>query len=149
MVYVDDVLIRTPVDKAEKIIAKIAEEFPIKDLGIAKHVVGIQVEQQEAGTLLTQAAYIDEIIELTGQSESTQLPTPMSENDPSFIVVNDDSIDDKKCVGCIKLDTKKHYKYREYIGKLMYLMVCTRPDIALLHNARTTPSQTRAVCLCT
>jgi len=42
------------------------------------------VEQQEAGTLLTQAVYIDEIIELIRQSESTQLPTPMSESDPSF-----------------------------------------------------------------
>jgi len=60
--------------------------------------------------LLTQAVYIGEIIELTGQSESTQLPTPMSESDPSFIVVNDDSIDDKKHVGCIKLDAKEHHK---------------------------------------
>jgi hypothetical protein len=58
----------------------------------------------------------------------------MSESDPSFTVVNDDSVDDKKHVGCIKLDAKKHHKYREYIGKLMYLMVCTRPDIAFTVN---------------
>ena len=98
-IYVDDVLIGAPDDVAEKIIAKIAEGFPIKDLSIAKHIVGIQVEQQEAGTLLTQEVYIDEIIKLTGQSESTQLPTPMSESDPSFTVVNDDSVDDKKTRG--------------------------------------------------
>ena len=58
----------------------------------------------------------------------------MSESDPSFIVVNNDSIDDKKYMGCIKLDTKKHHKYREYIGKLMYLMVNTKPDIVFTVN---------------
>ena len=58
----------------------------------------------------------------------------MSESNPSFIVVNNDSIDDKKHMGCIKLDVKKHHKYWEYIGKLMYLMVCTRPNIAFTVN---------------
>jgi len=38
---VDNALIRAPDNVAEKIIAKIAEGFPIKDLGIAKHIVGI------------------------------------------------------------------------------------------------------------
>ena len=41
----DDALIRAPDNVAEKINTKIAEGFPIKDLSIAKHVVGIQVEQ--------------------------------------------------------------------------------------------------------
>ena len=40
-IYVDNALIGAPDDVAEKIIAKIAEGFPIKDLGIAKHIVGI------------------------------------------------------------------------------------------------------------
>ena len=133
--YVDDALIGAPDDVAEKIIARIAKRFSIKDLGIAKHVIGIQVEQLPEGTLLTQAAYIDEIIQLTGQTDSTPLKVPMSESDPSFTIQKDDEDDDKNLHSiCAKLDEKGHHKYREYIGKLMYLMVCTRPDIAFAVN---------------
>jgi hypothetical protein len=66
-IYVDNAIIRGPDDVVDRIKSKIGERFAIKDLEIAKHVVGIQVEQLSEGTLLSQASYIDEIIEATGQ----------------------------------------------------------------------------------
>ena len=61
-IYVNDHIIGGPDKEIEQIKAKIGERFTIKNLSIAKHIVGIQVEQLPESTLLTQADYIDEIL---------------------------------------------------------------------------------------
>ena len=131
-IYVDDAIIGGPDEIVKDIIAKIAAEFSIKDLGIAKHVVGIQVEQQPEGTLLSQAEYVQEILELTGLIDCKTHSVPMLPGDPSFTMVKD--IDNEHEQMFRLLDEDKHHHYRECIGKLMYLMVCTRPDIAFAVN---------------
>jgi len=131
-IYVDDAIMGGPEVVVMRIKDKIKERFPIKDLGIAKHVIGIQVEQGPEGTLLSQAAYIDEILQLTGQEDCNPLKVPMSEDDPSFTILKEVNVD--KHPGCVTLSPPEHHMYREYIGKLMYLMVCTRPDIAFAVN---------------
>lgn len=131
-IYVDDAIIGGPDEVILQIKAKIGKQFAIKDLGMAKHVVGIQVEQLPDGTLLSQAAYVDEILKLTGQVECSPLKTPMAADDPSFTMVKESENQDDP--GFSLLNADDHHYYRECIGKLMYLMVCTRPDIAFAVN---------------
>jgi hypothetical protein len=131
-IYVDDEIIGGPDHIIEQIKTKIGDRFAIKDLGIAKHVVGIQVEQMPEGTLLTQAAYVKEILELTGQTNSNPLKVPMSNCDPSFTMIKEDENEENPLFAL--LNPKEHHYFRECIGKLMYLMVCTRPDIAFAVN---------------
>ena len=131
-IYVDDDIIGGPKDVVANIKAKISEKFAIKDLGLAKHVVGIQVEQLPEGTLLTQAAYTDEILQLTRQQDAYPLAIPMSQDDPSFTMTKSEQNMDNPVFEL--LGAQEHHFYRECIGKLMYLMVCTRPDIAFAVN---------------
>ena len=131
-IYVDDAVIGGPEKVVKDIKDKVAGRFAIKDLGIAKHVVGIQVEQLPSGTLLTQQAYIDEIIELTGQSTSNILYVPMTASDPAYTLINPNSDSDVALFE--PLNAEEHHEYREFIGKLMYFMVYTRPDIAFAVN---------------
>ena len=136
-IYVDDSLIGGPDNIVALIKNKIRDRFVIKDLREAKHVVGMQVEQLPEGTLITQGAYIDEILLLTGQENSHPLSVPMSESDPSYTINKDDMVKDsesEKLLACTPLNAHEHKLYREYIGKMMYLMVCTRPDIAFAVN---------------
>ncbi len=126
--YVDDSLIGGPDEEIERIKKEIGEKFPIKDLGEAKHVVGMQVEQLEDETLLTQMAYTKETVELIGQINSSPVLTPFSKDDLSYTVLKTEKEEDKQ-QKCISLNKEEHHIYREYIGKLMYLMVCTRLDI--------------------
>ena len=131
-IYVGDDIIGGLIDVIETIKAKIAQRFAIKDLGVAKHVVGIQVEQLPEGTLLSQAMYVDEILQLTGQTESKLQSVPMADDNPSFIMVKEDV--DEHLPEFESLGTTEHHYYQECIGKLMYLMVCTHPDIAFAVN---------------
>jgi hypothetical protein len=130
-IYVDDEIIGGPDNIIDQIKSKVSNRFAIKDLGLAKHVVGVQVEQTPEGTLLTQAEYIKEVLELTGQTECNPLSVPMSDCDPSFTMTREGNENDPLFE---RLDAQKHHYYRECIGKLMYLMVCTRPDIAFVVN---------------
>ena len=131
-IYIDDAVIGGPSEIVNAIKNKMKARFSIKDLGIAKHVIGIQVEQLSEGTLLSQQSYIEEIIELTGQKDSNTLLTPMSSDDPVYSMVRTPENEGDTLFK--KLDADEHHEYREYIGKLMYLMVCTRPDIAFAVN---------------
>lgn len=132
-IYVDDAIVGGPIVVIEQVKKDIAKQFAIKDLGIAKHVVGIQVEQTSEGTLLTQTSYIDEILALTGQECSNICYVPMFMYDVSYTMAKEDG-DNKDKPEFALLPTAEHHKYREYVGKLMYLMVCTRPDIAFAVN---------------
>ncbi len=70
------------------------------------------------GALLTQVAYVKEILEMTGQEESTPIHVPMYKQDPSYSILKIDGKEDKQRE-CISLNQEEHHLYREYIGKLM------------------------------
>ena len=59
---------------------------------------------------------------------------PMWHDDPSYTIAIVTKADKAKHPECKLLNAEEHHKYREYVGKLMYLMVCTRPDIAFTVN---------------
>lgn len=75
---------------------------------------------------------MQEILALTGQAESNTHKVPMLPCNPSFTMVQD--LNNKNDAMFRKLDKKKHHHYKDCIGKLMYLMVYTRPDIAFTVN---------------
>ncbi len=71
--YIDNSLIKSLNEEIKRIKRKISNRFLIKDLNEAKHVVGMQVEQLLKSTLIIQAAYTREIIELIRQMNSVSV----------------------------------------------------------------------------
>jgi hypothetical protein len=119
-VYVDDFVIAdNNADLRERVKRELAVHFKLKDLGELHGCLGLRVTRDRARRELTldQEGYIIEMLDMFHMSDCKPCATPEQVN----------------------LHLPKHeqhgndntrYPYREAVGKLMYAMVCTRPDIA-------------------
>jgi transposase InsO family protein len=127
LVYVDDFLVASKdATMIKDVKSKLKSVFDIKDLGDAKYYLGMEIERdREAKTLkITQRRMTTEILNKYGLNECKTKATPLSVS--TKLVKEPDNL----------LDTSK-YPYRELVGSLLYLAVCTRPDIAQAVGALT------------
>ena len=116
-VYVDDLIIGSKdMDLLDKVKAALSSEFEMKDLGDINYVLGIKVMQSASSIFLSQKTYIEDILQKFGMNECHGCASPMERE------INFDDLDSPLC------DEK--IPYRAAIGSLMYLMTCTRPDLA-------------------
>ena len=120
MVYVDDILIAAK-DVATVIETKrkLQTSFEARDLGEAETYLGINITRdRENKTLkIDQERMIKEIVAKFGQEDAKTRATPLS---TSIKLAKDEGE---------PLDTAC-YPYAQLVGSLMYLAVCTRPDIS-------------------
>lgn len=119
--YVDDVLLISP---SEELLDRLREQmgahFPLKDLGAVSQYLGMQVTRDwDAQEIhLSQERYVQELLKRFGQEDCKVYSTPLQVNHTLCAAKPDDP------------QHPDQDKYPELIGGLMYLMVCTRPDIA-------------------
>lgn len=123
-IYVDDFLIFY---KCEKLLDELKKflcgTFKMKDIGPAKHCIGVRIRQGDGIIELDQANYIREILERFGMSECKPVGTPSDTNQKlSARMVNEEN----SLTGKIP--------YQEAVGCLLYLAGATRPDIAFSVN---------------
>ena len=121
----DDLLIFSKdVSAIQTIKASIASMFKVTDFGEVDTILGIKVTRNwEDGTLqLGQELYAQRILERFNMGDCEGRSTPLA---PGLKL--------SKTMAPLT-DTEKHamvnVPYREAVGSLMYLMMCTRPDIA-------------------
>ncbi|XP_057805011.1 uncharacterized mitochondrial protein AtMg00810-like [Salvia miltiorrhiza] len=88
--------------------------FTIKDLGIVKYFLGMEIARGESGTCLNQRKYILDLLKSAGLLGCRSVATPLPLNCRLFL--NDSS-------AYSQLDA-----YRRLVGRLLYLNL-TRPDI--------------------
>lgn len=115
--YVDDIMLfssRSLMNKKEEIKNSLKEEFEMKDMGQASHILGMRITRNENIITLDQSSYIRRILDRFHMSECNPSQTPMETG------LKLKKSETKNC----KLD------YRNLIGCLMYLSVCSRPDIS-------------------
>ena len=119
VVWVDDILIAAPgAERAAKVKAHLAEAFDVRDLGEATYFLGMELTRdREARTLkLTQKKLTGELIGRYGLASARARSVPLGTGD-------------KLTKEGEALDTTV-FPYAECVGSLLYLSVCTRPDIA-------------------
>eukprot|EP00253_Pinus_taeda_P015002 PITA_15002 len=90
------------------------EEFEMTDMGLLRYFLGIEVEQSGNGNFISQAKYVNEVLERFNMQESKAAITPTV-------------MRLKLC----KEDSSKDFDpslYKSIVGSLMYLTT-TRPDI--------------------
>jgi hypothetical protein len=124
-IHVDDLLLASNSKEAiRKVKAELASHFKIHDQGPTTSILGIKVERDRAARsmCLSQPGYIQSILEQFGMSDCNPAQTPMDENQKLSIRMSPDTPEGRA--------EMKTYPYRELIGKLLYLAVATRPDIA-------------------
>ncbi|WJZ85230.1 hypothetical protein VitviT2T_004776 [Vitis vinifera] len=114
--YVDDMLI---VGSDDKMITStknmLNSRFDMKDMGLADVILGIKIKRTSDELILSQSHYVDKILGKFDKDNSGVARTPM---DVTLHLSNN------------KGESVSQVEYSRVIGSLMYLMSCTRPDIA-------------------
>ena len=126
-IHVDDFLSGISTDsEAAKFKLELASLWEISDLGEARFCVGIAIERDLGNRhiYLSQTALIDRILSQFNMTNSNPVSTPM---EPGLIL---SKFPPTPLTPQEELDLKG-IPYRRLIGRLMYLAVATRPDIAL------------------
>ncbi|KAK4389523.1 Retrovirus-related Pol polyprotein from transposon TNT 1-94 [Sesamum angolense] len=118
--YVDDMLImgsnRDIILTTKKMLTK---HFDMKDMGLADVILGIKISKTSDGLALSQSHYVETILKKFKAYESPPAKTPVDLN--LHLAKNKD---EPEC----------QIEYSRIIGSLMYIMNCTRPDIAYAVN---------------
>ena len=120
LLWVDDILIFASTKAASARVKKqLSNQYQMKDLGSARTFIGIEISRDRRARQITlcQHRYIDSILRLFKMHEAHGLSTPL---DPNVKLRNDDDETSKS-------DTRL---YQSQVGKLMYAMLGTRPDLA-------------------
>lgn len=80
-VYVNDIIItRSNKVEIEKVISRLSEVFPIRDLGELKIFLGIQVRRGTYSLYLSQAQYLGNLLKTYDMENLQPVATPMIAN---------------------------------------------------------------------
>ena len=118
--YVDDILIVGNDDKMIKSTKNMLNSrFDMKDMGLANVILGIKITRISDRLILSKSHYADKILEKFNKDDFGIAKTPL-----------DNSLHLSKN----RREDISQVEYFRVIGTLMYLMSCTRPDIAYTVN---------------
>ena len=114
--YVDDMLILGSNNYIITTTKKmLSSKFNMKDLGVADVILGIKISRTSGGLILSQSHYIEKLLDKFDKDESNIARTPVAIN-----------LHLSKNIG----QSISQLEHSRIIGSLMYLMNCTRADIA-------------------
>lgn len=118
VIWVDDLIIAASDENALKSVkAMLASRFQMKDLGRLRHFLGIDFNQFDNCVKMSQAKYVDKILERFDMQDCKPRSTPCEQK-----LNYTDGAD-------MMIDVRR---YREVVGSLIYLSVCTRPDLSFV-----------------
>lgn len=123
-IYVDDFLIfYTKLDELNDLKKFLNETFKMKDLGPAKHCIGINIKQTGKGIELNQTRYIEEVLNRFRMQDCKPVKNPSDTNQKLSVQL---VTEENSLVGKVP--------YQELVGCLLFLSQATRPDIAFAVN---------------
>ena len=125
LLYVDDMLIvGSSTEEINNIKKQLSKKFAMKDLGIAKQILGMRITRDRAnGTLkISQTEYVMKILINFNMNKAKPVSTPLGSH---FKLSKEQSPKTKE-----ERDHMSKVLYASAISSLMYAMVYTRPDIA-------------------
>jgi hypothetical protein len=121
LVYVDDLLLLArDLEALQALKDQLSQHFPLKNLGPVSQYLGMEVTRNRSSreVYLSQAKYIDVLQHKYREYPLRAYDTPLAQN--SGLTLPEP--------GEEQLEGQE--RFPELVGGLMYLMVCTRPDLA-------------------
>ena len=117
-VHVDDLIITGKPANIAWLVAKMKSAFKMEDLGRPETILGMDIHYETDGSIrLCQESYINKLLHRFGNSKPFKpRPTPMEQG--CKLTKKDEST------------AQTSFPYRELVASLLYLAICTRPDIA-------------------
>ena len=125
LLYVDDMLIvGQDTSKISKLKSELSKSFAMKDLGPVKKILGIRIVRERSLGLiwLSQENYIKKVLERFNMDKAKPVNCPLAGHFKLSLSQCPTSDEEK--------NEMQKIPYALVVGSLMYVMVCTRPDIA-------------------
>eukprot|EP00253_Pinus_taeda_P021000 PITA_21000 len=123
--YVDDMLIASNnMEEINRLKAQLSRTFDMKDLGAAKHILGMEIHRdRKNGKLwLSQQKYVEKVLENFSMNNVKPVNIPLASNLKLSSVLSPRDDEEKQYMS--------HVPYANAVGNLMYVMVSTRPYIS-------------------
>ena len=122
--YVDDVVVfGRKEEEINEVKKKLKEFHPMTDSGLVNKLLGIRFTWGQDGSIhLDQQSYASQILEEFGMADCKPSRTPIS---PSVQLSDSDSP---------RLGRGDHKLFRRLIGRLIFLITATRPDVSFVVN---------------
>ncbi|CAI7876449.1 unnamed protein product [Closterium sp. NIES-54] len=120
LVYVDDLVFATADTEALTLVkSELQKRHTCTDLGELRSFLGLQITRDRARRTitLTQSHMVHQFLQRFGFQFSSPQPIPLSTSHSLSAPPSDESVEPRG-------------PYPELVGCLMYLMMCTRPDLA-------------------
>ncbi len=118
IVWVDDLIIAANSESVlESVKGMLTERFKMKDMGRLKYFLSIDFEQTDGLVKMSQERYVRKILDRFDMQSCKTRETPC---EPKL----DYSEDAEKI--------EESRKFREAVGRLIYLSTCTRPDLSFV-----------------
>ncbi|CAI7771030.1 unnamed protein product [Closterium sp. NIES-53] len=120
LVYVDDLVFATADSEALTFVkSELQKRHTCTDLGEMRSYLGLQITRDRARRTitLTQSHMVHQVLQRFGFQFSSPQPTPLSTGHSLSAPPSDESVEPNGL-------------YPELVGCLMYMMTCTRPDLA-------------------
>ena len=115
--YVDDITTAGSRSAINCLIDHLRSRFKVTVKGSFKYILGIEIKHKPEGMELSQQQYITNILSRFGMESCRPVSTPI---DPKTSLVKASDCD----------PVFEQNLYQRMIGSLMYLVSCTRPDLA-------------------
>ncbi|RVW73359.1 Retrovirus-related Pol polyprotein from transposon TNT 1-94 [Vitis vinifera] len=125
LLYMDDILIvGRDIGKIDKLKKELSKSFEMKDLGSARQILGIKISRNKTnGKLwLSQESYIEKVLGKFNMGKAKPMSSSLGSHLKLSSKQSPSSEKEKK--------EMRKVPYASTVGSLMYVMVCTRLDIA-------------------
>ncbi|XP_060182061.1 secreted RxLR effector protein 161-like [Lycium barbarum] len=122
LVYVDNMLIAansmTGINDLKKLLSK---EFDMKYLGEANKILGMEIHRKNGEVHLLQKKYIEKVVQRYGMNKCKPVTLSLTQHFRLFSLMAPQSKE--------KVEYMSKVPYCSAVGSIMYVMVCTGPDI--------------------
>lgn len=116
LVYVDDILIFSSSETdIVDVKSKLKKEFKMKDLNEVSKFLGMEIIQKQNQIVINQSQYMENLLKKYNMQDCKPVSTPI---DPNYVHEGE-------------ADMKYESLCRSVIGGLLYLSLCSRPDISI------------------
>src|SRR3954468_22300926 len=126
ILYVDDILLMgNDIELLDSIKAYLNKSFSMKDLGEAAYILGINIYRDRSRRLigLSQSTYLDKMLKKFNMDQSKKEFLP---------VLQGVKLSSAQCPTMAEdIEEMRVIPYASAIGSIMYVMLCTRPDVNL------------------
>jgi hypothetical protein len=118
LLFVDDILLTGDQEGIEAFVRECHEAFKTRDLGLPKLFLGIHVEHKDDCIILHQKSYTKRLLERFN-APANPVGTPLDTKQQLVEAPEEEHLPESEAE-----------EYRAAVGALIYLMICTRVDLA-------------------